>query len=70
MPHKEGIETIAEVRRLAPHAKIIAVSGAFGGRFLNLATHLGANAALAKPIAPDVLLRTVDDMWSGDARRK
>jgi len=60
MPQKEGLETIAEVRRLAPEAKIIAISGAFGGRFLTVATHLGASATLSKPIAADVLLRTVN----------
>jgi DNA-binding response OmpR family regulator len=70
MPRKEGIETIAEVRRLAPEAKIIAISGAFGGRLLNVATHLGANAALAKPIGADVLLRTVEDIWSSDGQRQ
>jgi len=70
MPRKEGIETIAEIRRLAPEAKIIAISGAFGGRLLNIATHLGANASLAKPIAADVLLRTVDDIWSREVPRQ
>jgi signal transduction histidine kinase/DNA-binding response OmpR family regulator len=70
MPRKEGIETIAEIRRLAPEAKIIAISGAFGGRLLNIATHLGANAALAKPIAADVLLRTVDDIWLREVPRQ
>jgi DNA-binding NarL/FixJ family response regulator len=64
MPQKEGLETIAEVRRLAPEAKIIAISGAFGSRFLTVATHLGANATLSKPIAADVLLRTVDQILS------
>ena len=66
MPRKEGLETIAEVRRLAPHAKIIAISGAFGSRFLTVATHLGANAALAKPISADVLLRTVRELLSSE----
>ena len=66
MPQKEGLETIAEVRRLAPHAKIIAISGAFGGRFLNIASHLGADATLAKPISADVLLQTVSDTLASD----
>jgi CheY-like chemotaxis protein len=66
MPQKEGLETISEVRQLAPHAKIIAISGAFGSRFLTVATHLGANATLAKPISADVLLRTIRDILSSD----
>jgi DNA-binding response OmpR family regulator len=59
MPRKEGLETIREVRQLAPGMKIIAISGAFGNRFLTVATHLGAHAALAKPFSADVILSTV-----------
>lgn len=59
MPRKEGLETIREAHQLAPGMKIIAISGAFGNRFLSVATHLGAHAALAKPFSADVLLSTV-----------
>ncbi len=59
MPRKEGLETIREARQLAPGMKIIAISGAFGSRFLTVATHLGAHAALAKPFSADVLLSTI-----------
>jgi len=59
MPRKEGLETIREARQLAPGMKIIAISGAFGNRFLSVATHLGAHAALAKPFSADVLLSTI-----------
>jgi DNA-binding response OmpR family regulator len=59
MPRKEGLETIREARQLAPGMKIIAISGAFGNRFLTVATHLGAHAALAKPFSADVLLSTI-----------
>lgn len=50
---KEGIETILEMRRHRPNAKIIAISG--GGRtgnveFLEMAESLGAVASLKKPI--------------------
>lgn len=62
MPNKEGIETIAELRRLAPDAKILAISG--GGRIGNLkvldfALKLGANKVLQKPVKPDVIVSTV-----------
>jgi len=66
MPGREGLETIAEVRRLAPGTKIMAISGAFGSRFLSVATHLGADAALAKPIAGDVLLDAVKGVLAGE----
>jgi len=65
MPGKEGLETIPEIRRIAPQTKIIAISGAFGSRFLEVAAHLGANATLAKPLAADVLLSTVRDVLAG-----
>jgi two-component system, chemotaxis family, chemotaxis protein CheY len=56
MPEKEGIQTITEIRRERPDAKIIAVSG--GGRvgntdFLKIARSLGADDAVAKPVDPD-----------------
>lgn len=62
MPEKEGLATIMELRKLAPRLKIIAISG--GGRiapgdYLNLARHLGANAALAKPFSSEAMLSTV-----------
>jgi CheY-like chemotaxis protein len=54
MPDKEGIETISEIRRDYPDARIIAMSG--GGRmgpgnYLELATRLGAQRTLPKPFS-------------------
>jgi|WetSurMetagenome_2_1015567.scaffolds.fasta_scaffold68329_3 CheY-like chemotaxis protein len=60
MPNREGIETITGMHQARPDLKIIAISG-YGGTFLNVATRLGACAALAKPISPDQLLRAVED---------
>jgi DNA-binding response OmpR family regulator len=62
MPEQEGIQTIIEMRKNAPDAKIIAISG--GGRtanidYLKIARALGATDALAKPFDPDVLLSAV-----------
>jgi CheY-like chemotaxis protein len=59
MPEQEGIETIRLLKRLFPAVKIIAVSGAFEGRVLAAARLLGANAALPKPLGPELLLETV-----------
>ena len=52
MPGKDGLELIIEMRRRRPDALIIALSG--GGQignigYLEVATLLGATAALAKP---------------------
>jgi CheY-like chemotaxis protein len=62
MPDREGLETIEIVRKDYPHAKIVAVSGAFGGQFLKVAQALGADAILMKPVSPDQLLETVHEM--------
>ena len=62
MPEKEGIETIIEIRRRDPKAKIIAMSG--GGRgaasdYLSFALSLGAAATLEKPFALEALQATI-----------
>lgn len=69
MPHKEGIETIAELRQKFPNVKIIAMSG--GGRtrnlgFLEVAKKMGANAALAKPFTMDQFLKVVRETLGQD----
>jgi DNA-binding NtrC family response regulator len=68
MPDQEGIQTIAEMRKERPDAKIIAISG--GGRvgnidFLKIAQHIGAVDAIAKPFDPDDLLRRVRSCLNG-----
>jgi DNA-binding response OmpR family regulator len=59
MPEQEGIETILALRRSKAGLKIIAISGAFEGRYLNAAASLGADATLLKPVSPADLLSTV-----------
>jgi DNA-binding NtrC family response regulator len=71
MPEQEGIQTIIEMRKSTPDAKIIAISG--GGRmantdFLRIAQTLGAMEAIPKPFDPDVLLIAVADCLAGRAR--
>jgi DNA-binding response OmpR family regulator len=62
MPDQEGIETIRELRRHAPGVRIIAMSGAFGGEFLNVARMIGAQAVLKKPVEPEDILKTVNEI--------
>jgi len=65
MPNREGIETIQELRRLAPDAKIIAMSSsstASGKLYLSAARKLGADAILPKPFKPAELLAAVENM--------
>ena len=62
MPEQDGLETIQELRRLAPAAKIIAISG--GGQtglldLLPIAAKLGAQCTLRKPLRRQELLEAV-----------
>ncbi len=62
MPEREGLETLIELRRFQPDAKVIAISG--GGRiaagdYLTMACQLGAVAALEKPFWQVDILRAV-----------
>jgi PAS domain S-box-containing protein len=65
MPEQEGIETIRILRQQSPGTRIIAISGAAGGRYLDIADALGADAILPKPIAADVLAAKVREVLSG-----
>ena len=62
MPQKEGLETIAEARKRFPGVKIVSMSGAFGGQYLRVASLMGADAKIAKPIDPEELLKTVQGL--------
>jgi DNA-binding response OmpR family regulator len=68
MPNREGVETIRELRALDANVPIIAISGGGntgGDLFLTLASHLGANQTLTKPIRQATLLETVNDCLGG-----
>lgn len=65
MPDQDGLATIMQIRRLRPHAKIIAMSG--GGRigntdFLSVAGKLGADAILPKPFSGDEPVVVIDQL--------
>jgi CheY-like chemotaxis protein len=62
MPEQEGIETIMELRRVAPTVPIIAISGSGPvGKvdFLHMAEQIGANVVLRKPIRAEDLTAAV-----------
>lgn len=62
MPEQEGIETIKALRQEYPSLKVIAMSGAFGGDYLRIASYLGAHGTLPKPIQMDALLKLVAEV--------
>jgi YesN/AraC family two-component response regulator len=62
MPEQEGLETIQEVRKNYPKAKIIAISG--GSRYgsfdyLKMAKIFGAQQVLAKPFLRQEILEVI-----------
>jgi two-component system, chemotaxis family, chemotaxis protein CheY len=62
MPDQEGIQTLMEIHKVDPSAKVIAISG--GGRTSNLrildvARTMGATDTLAKPFDLEELLTVV-----------
>jgi CheY-like chemotaxis protein len=66
MPLRDGFETIRELRRVAPHVRIVAISGGTRGAFdpLKAAEMLGADRALRKPFAVEELLAALTDVLS------
>jgi CheY-like chemotaxis protein len=63
MASKDGIETIRELRQIAPNVPILAVSGTeHAALYLNAVTLLGADAVLTKPFGFDELVRAVTDL--------
>ncbi len=67
MPEKEGIETISDIMKEFPDAKIIAISG--GGRgaadvYLEMARIIGAQYVFEKPVPSDELLAAIKDLIS------
>jgi len=67
MPDFDGIETIRELRRVAPGVKVIVVSGGDSTGTLNMlddAKLLGADRAFHKPLKSEELLGAVREMLS------
>ena len=62
MPRSDGLETIEAFRSETPEMRIIAMSGGGDvarGRYLAVATEIGADAALEKPFAFEALLEAL-----------
>jgi len=63
MPNREGLETIAALRRDWPALPIIAMSGDIRAHlYLGMAAKLGAQRTLAKPFATETLLRLINEL--------
>ena len=64
MPEQEGIETIKRLRKEYPDVKVIAMSGAFGGDYLQIAGFMGAHSTLVKPIGMQTVLEAVESVFA------
>ena len=60
MPEMEGLELIKRLGQDHPKLPIVAMSGAFEGRFLNAARMLGAKVTLKKPFKRATLLAALE----------
>jgi CheY-like chemotaxis protein len=73
MPEKEGIETIRELKKLAPDVKIIAISGGGIGSadiYLKIAKTVGADRVIEKPMVIDDLMSAVTALLPGKTGKK
>ena len=61
MPNQDGIETMMNLRREFPEARIVAISGNISASaMLSVAKRLGAVVVLEKPFDVEALLAAVD----------
>ena len=62
MPNISGFEFLKDIRRILSYVStpIIIVSGNSGKEFNEQALSFGANAVLAKPVKPSVLIETIE----------
>ena len=73
MPERDGIETMLEIRRHCPQAKILAMTGfrhSGSVDFAEMLRRLGADDVLIKPFTPEVLLAKVDRLISLEPRAR
>ena len=67
MPEKDGLEVVMELRERHPSVKIIAISGADSGDYLDSARLMGAAKVLLKPFSSDVLMAAINALLPGGA---
>jgi CheY-like chemotaxis protein len=65
MPNKDGLETLMELRRSGPDVLILAISS--GGRMdgdglLRIASAMGADDTLSKPLRADTFAAKIDEL--------
>jgi DNA-binding NarL/FixJ family response regulator len=61
MPNLSGLEALPELRRRAPHAPIIVLSGFARANVADEVLALGAIAYLQKGVAPDTIVAAIEE---------
>jgi len=69
MPNVHGLELISRLKNVAPRPAIVAISGT-GEPQLDIAHAIGADAMVAKPVAPHELLEAVGAALAASADRR
>ncbi|MCL2184524.1 MAG: response regulator [Treponema sp.] len=66
MPNISGFEFLGDIRKIPSYflTPIIIVSGTKGQEFLNEANNSSANAVLIKPVIPNVLIDTIEQVYA------
>ena len=65
MPEMDGLETLQSLAQNHPGVRVLAISGAFGGSFLDCARLLGAKGILKKPFNGAELVARVRTLLEG-----
>ena len=61
MPGVDGLETLMNIKRVSPETLVIVMSGGCADfDYLNVASKLGADAVVRKPVLPSALLSLLD----------
>jgi len=70
MPEQEGVKTTLQIKKLAPHVKIIVISGKLETESMNSApilTMMGADLVLKKPFKNETLLENVNALLTTES---
>jgi CheY-like chemotaxis protein len=74
MPSGDGFELIDEVKRMQPHARILAMSGGgkaySAGACLQAAEGSGIHAVLQKPFGPEALSQALERLFPAALEKK
>jgi DNA-binding NarL/FixJ family response regulator len=69
MPRKTGLDALPEIRRVAPNAKVVVLSGFAESMLASDVLSQGAHRYLEKGVHPDVIAAAIEDAAAARAER-